>query len=244
MTIQTTKKSRKKVVFLSILALVLATCVVLGTMAWLTAQDSITNTFTVGNFEKPDTGNPETPDPDPDSGEEPEDPNISVDGYIIEPTWDKADEHKLLPGATFYKDPYVGIGQGSENAAVYVFIDNPFPNQSVYFKLNDAWEAVDGQTTAGPQEGTYTGGLFHYTADDGDGILRASADKDSWTSRPVFTKVFVNDKATTEDLNNVQTKEITVSCFIHQVTDGDGTQIPEETIETAAIAALVPKTEP
>lgn len=243
MTAQTQKKNRKKALLLSVLGLTLVACITAGTMAWLTAEDSITNTFTVGNFNVPDPTEPETPDPDPDSGVDPENPNVSVTGYIIEPSWDTAAEHKLVPGGSLYKDPYVGIGAGSENAVIYVYVENPFLNQSVYFKLNDAWQAVDGQTTAGPDVGTYVGGLFKYMG-EGNGILVASKDNDVWTSEAVFTQVTVSDNASTADLNIQGDKTITVSCFIHQATDGDGTDISADTIKNAAIDALVPSSEP
>lgn len=244
MTAQTQKKNRKKALLLSVLGLTLVACITAGTMAWLTAEDSITNTFTVGNFNVPDPTEPETPDPDPDSGVDPENPTVSETGYIIEPSWDTTAEHKLVPGGSLYKDPYVGIGAGSEDAVIYVYVENPFLKQSVYFKLNDAWQAVDGQTTAGPNEGTYVGGLFKYMGEDSTGILEASKDNDVWTSRAVFTQVTVSDNASTADLNIEGNKSITVSCFIHQATDGDGTAIPADTIKNAAIAALVPSSEP
>lgn len=242
MTAQTKKKHPKKALLLSVMGLTLAACFTAGTMAWLTAKDSVTNTFTVGNFSAPDTGNPETPEPDPSV--DPETPNLSEDGYIIEPSWDTTAEHKLVPGGSLYKDPYVGIGAGSEDAVVYVYVENAFPNQSVYFKLSNVWQAVDGQTAAGPGEGTYVGGLFKYVGDNASGILEASDTQDSWTSEAVFTQVTVNDDATIADLNIEGDKTITVSCFIHQATDGDGTAIPGDTIQNAAIAALVPTYQP
>lgn len=240
MTTQTKTKNSKKALLLSALALALVACVALGTMAWLTARDSVTNTFTIGNFTTPDTEKPETPDPDPDAPV-PDNPNIGLGGYIIEPSWDASEDaiHKLVPGGSLYKDPYVGIGKGSEDAVVYVYVENPFENQSVYFKLNDAWEAVAEQTVAGPDSGTYVSGLFRYTGEGGSGILKASADQDSWTSRPVFTQVVVNDNATHDDLD-VAEKTITVSCFIHQAYDGDSA-IDADTIENAAIAAFTPE---
>lgn len=242
MTAQTQKKNRKKALLLSVLGLTLVACITAGTMAWLTAEDSVTNTFTVGNFNVPDPTEPETPDPVP--GVDPENPTLSETGYIIEPSWDINAEYKLVPGGSLYKDPYVGIGAGSENAVIYVYVENPFLNQSVYFKLNDAWQAVDGQTTPGPADRTYVGGLFKYMGEDSSGILKASKDNDVWTSRAVFTQVTVSDNASTADLNIEGDQSITVSCFIHQATDGDGTAIPAPTIKNAAIAALVPSSEP
>ena len=228
---------RKRMAFLLFLALALVVSTALVTVAWLTAEDSITNRFTVGNFAPP-TDPGEKPTPDPGAGEV-TDPNESLGGYIIEPSWDTTDEHKLVPGGDLYKDPYVGIGAGSEEAAVYVYVENPFGNNSVYFTLNTtAWEAVEGETVSANQGlNTYVSGLFHYTGGTG-GILEADASKDVWTSDPVFTKVVVSDTATTEDLNTPAEKEITVSCFIHQVHDGNGSEIGADVIKQAAINAF------
>lgn len=235
MSTKTNKKSTKKVLMLSVVALLLVASITMGTIAWLTAQDSLTNTFTIGNFTKP-----EDPDDRPDAqqpeGQKPTDPNISE--YMIEPSWDKTAEHKLVPGGTLLKDPYVGIGKGSENAVVYVYVDNPFLSESVYFKLSDGWEAVEGQVTEGTEDGTYVSGLFKYVNDDETGILVASATDDSWTTRPVFYNVIVDKDANIEDLD-VTNKEITVSCFIHQAYDGTGAPISADEIEAAAIDALV-----
>lgn len=233
---KTNKKSRKKVILLSVTALFLVACITMGTMAWLTAQDSLTNTFTVGSFTKPNMDDDvTTPDPQPGVDEDAE-PNKGLGGYMIEPSWDTRPdaEHKLVPGGSLYKDPYVGIGAGSEDAVVYVYVDNNFVNQSVYFTLNDGWEAVAGQTTAGPEADTYVGGLFKYS-----NTLVAEADEDVWTTNPVFTKVIVNEDADTEDLD-VEEKTIGVSCFIHQAKNGEGADIDSDEIEKAAIAAFAP----
>lgn len=238
MSTKTNKKSTKKVLMLSVVALLLVASITMGTIAWLTVKDSLTNTFTIGNFTKPEDPD-DIPKPQPGVDDEAE-PNIGLGGYMIEPSWDtRAEaEHKLVPGGTLLKDPYVGIGKGSEDAVVYVYVDNPFLSESVYFKLSDGWEAVEGQVTEGTEDGTYVSGLFKYVNDDETGILVASATDDSWTTRPVFYNVIVDDDANIEDLD-VTNKEITVSCFIHQAYDGTGAPISADEIEAAAIDALV-----
>lgn len=171
MTTKSTKKHSRKTILITVIVLALMLCANLGTMAWLTVQDSVTNTFTVGNFNKPDTSNPETPDKQP--GTDPEKPNIGLGGYIIEPSWDIADvaEYKLVPGVSLYKDPYVVLGKGSEDAVIYVYVDNPFGNNSVYFKLNDSWEAVSGRVTTAGKDSAYVKGLFKYVGKDSAGIM-------------------------------------------------------------------------
>ena len=112
------------------------------------------------------------------------------------------------------------------------YIDNPFKNNSVYFTLNEGWEAVSEYSQAGTEPDTYVGGLFKYTD-----VLTASDSADSWTAKPVFTKINVSEDATNEDFD-VEEKSIEVSCFIHQAYDGEGSPIDAATIENAAVAAL------
>ena len=142
------KQGNKKTLSAIVLLLILAILVSAGTIAWLTKTSSVSNIFTVGSFENPSTSptNPETP--------------IDIDGNIYEPSWNDEEEHTLIPDATFAKDPYVGIGAGSEDASVYVYVENSFSNK-VYFTINEGWEAVEA--TEGFKSGTYTSGLFKYT---------------------------------------------------------------------------------
>ena len=216
---RSTERKNKKILAVIIFALIIAFLVSAGTIAWLTRTSTITNTFTVGSFETPTT-----------SPTEPE-TTISIDGNIYEPSWDEGEEHKLLPSTEFDKDPYVGIGKGSEDAVVYVFVKNNFTNK-VYFSINEGWEAVEAK--AGSVADTYTSGLFKYTAG-----LSGATEADVWTSKPLFDKVSTADDSTVEDFTPVSGEnEIVVSSFLHQVNDSEGTPIDADTIETAAKAVF------
>ena len=208
-------KNNKKLTILIglILVLVIATT---GTIAWLTKTSSITNTFTVGDF-KPPTTSPTNPEE-----------SITINGNIYEPSWNAEEEHKLLPGVSFEKDPYVGIGAGSEDAAVYVYVENNFSNK-IYFTINEGWEAVEA--TSGLESETYTSGLFKYTNG-----LQGQDSKDTWTITPLFSTIKADDTAELSDFTVEDSKktEIKVSAFLHQAKDGEGALIPDETIENAA----------
>ena len=214
------KKTNNKMIAILVFLLILAFLISAGTIAWLTKTSSVSNIFTVGSFENPSTSpiNPEE--------------TISIDGNIYEPSWKSEEDHKLVPDITFTKDPYIGIGAGSEDAAVYAFVENNFSNK-VYFTLNEGWEAVSAEE--GFKEGTYTSGLFKYTAG-----LKGNADLDVWTEQPLFSSVTTDETATVEDFTVEESKnlEIKVSSFLHQVKDGEGTDIPEKTIEDAAKQAF------
>lgn len=224
------KKSNKKKLILPVLLLLLL--VGIGTtVAWLTSTSELTNNFTVGSFNVPTT------DPE-DETEELDTTNGSLNGNLYEKSWNVKDEHKLTPGVSFNKDPYVGIGPDSEDAVVYLYVENNFSNaennysNKVYFAINDGWEAVENETTSGPENGTYTSGLFKYS-----NVLESDDEKDSWTTEPLFSRVVVADDANTEDFTPAQGKNstITVKSFLHQANDASGNAIDNNTVILPAV---------
>ena len=93
----------KKVVATVAAAALLVTGSVFGTMAYLTSQDSVTNTFTVGNV------------------------TITMDEEVVDEygvAQDKRTEegnaYKLIPGHTYVKDPTIYLDKNSEDAWVYM----------------------------------------------------------------------------------------------------------------------------
>ena len=212
-------KTKTRSILTVCLALAPVATAVMGTIAYMTATASKENTFTVGSFNKPT---------DPDNTTQ------TLDSYILEKKWDAATEHKLVPGSSLDKDPKVGIGKNSEEAWVYVYVDNKVLKDTaggkyVTFTLNDGWEAVTGTEpiTAGGKE--YAGGLFKYSTK-----LKATADADAWTGT-IFDKVNVSAKADVDDFNTANNAKptMTVHAFIHQANDGN-TAIDTTTIENAA----------
>lgn len=211
-------KTKTRSILTVCLALALVATVVMGTIAYMTAQDSKTNTFTVGSFNKPT---------------DPKNPTQTLTSYLIEPSW--VENSKLVPGGSVAKDPKVGIGAGSEEAWVYVYVDNKTLTDAsanknlVTFTLNDGWEAVAGTEpiTSGGKE--YAGGLFKYSTK-----LTATADADAWTGT-IFDKVNVSAEADVDDFNTANNAKptMTVHAFIHQANGGNGA-IDTTIIEKAA----------
>lgn len=84
----------------------LAVVSVLGTLAYLTSQDSVTNTFTVGEVQ------------------------IKLDETAVDEYGKSVDgagrvkdnEYKLIPGSTYVKDPTVTVLAGSEESYVRMFV--------------------------------------------------------------------------------------------------------------------------
>lgn len=210
-------KTKTRSILTVCLALALVATAVMGTIAYMTAQDSKLNTFTVGSFNKP---------------VDPENPTAGkLDSYILEKKWDATAEHKLIPGSSVDKDPKVGIGAGSEEAWVYVYVKNAVlkdtvTDKYVTFKLNGTWEAVEGQVVKGDVDGTYVSGLFKYKTTIG-------ADESTLWTTTVFDAVDVSANANTTDF--AENPQMTVYAFIHQAKDGNGA-IDTATIQQAAIA--------
>lgn len=95
-------KKTSKALLLMLCAVLLVAASVLGTMAYLTSTDTVTNTFTVGKVQiKLDEA------------------KANPDGTLV-PNADrvKANSYKLLPGHTYNKDPMVTVLKGSESAYI------------------------------------------------------------------------------------------------------------------------------
>ena len=103
-------KKAKKVVALLLCAVLLVVGSVTGTMAYLTSQDTVTNTFTVGNVTI-------TMD----------ETKVDVYGKPLtggEAGRGDANTYKLIPGHTYTKDPIIYVTADSEDCFVFVQIDN------------------------------------------------------------------------------------------------------------------------
>ena len=115
-------KTRSKALLLTLCAVLLVTASVLGTMAYLTSQDTVTNTFSVGSVAiKLDEA------------------KANLDGSLVKGAERvKANSYKLLPGHTYNKDPMVTVLKGSEDS--YIKMTVTFSNASAL----DAIFAPDG----------------------------------------------------------------------------------------------------
>lgn len=225
------KKKKRYGIVAALLVLVLAAGV--GTYAWLTAQSSLTNNFTTAGINKPTT------DPDHPSQPLPDD-NTKVNGNLTETKWVK--DSKLAPGASVDKNPNVGIGKGSEDAYVYVFVNNKTApagtdhSRMTYFTINHGWEPVEATTVEG-EPTHYLGGLFVYV---GEGTvatpLIASKTEDKWTGE-LFSQVTTPKETEQKDFANPATME--VNCFIYAADEtAEGSSASAETAAKAWAAGL------
>ena len=96
-------KTKSKILLLMLCAVALVAASVLGTLAYLTSTDTVTNTFTVGKVQiKLDEAEVDA------MGNPVENSNGRV----------KANSYKLLPGHTYNKDPMVTVLAGSESSYI------------------------------------------------------------------------------------------------------------------------------
>lgn len=223
------KKKKRYGIVAALLLLVLAAGV--GTYAWLTATQSLENVFTIGKIETPEKK------PNPDN---PEQPGTESGGnaYLFETAWNKNEEHKMIPGSSMKKNPNVGIGKGSDDAFVFIYVKNAIVKtdaanaltKTPYFMLNATnWKPVEDATVGAKtngNDGQYVSGLFMYAkgAESGPAALKAKeATQDVYTGE-LFSTVMIpgamtrDDVVTGDDVN----PEIVVSAFIFGADQSDG----------------------
>lgn len=103
------KKTRK--ILLMAACAVLLVCISVGaTVAYLTSEDTVTNTFTVGKvaitLDEAKT-------------------NDNGDGTVVEgATRVETNKYKLMPGHEYIKDPTVHVTAGSEDCYIFVKVEN------------------------------------------------------------------------------------------------------------------------
>lgn len=106
-------KTARKVLLLVMCAVLLICASVAGTVAYLTSQASVKNTFTVGDVKiilnEKDTDN------DSDATD-----NVTIDGVAR----DAANVYHLLPGREYDKDPTIYVDAASEKCYVFVKVVN------------------------------------------------------------------------------------------------------------------------
>lgn len=123
-------KTKSKALLLTLCAVLLIAASVLGTMAYLTSTDTVTNTFTVGKVEiKLDEA------------------KVNANGIPEEGAARvTANSYKLMPGTTYTKDPTVTVLKGSEDS--YVRMKVTFNNATKLMAMLPSADNLDYETDA------------------------------------------------------------------------------------------------
>ena len=100
-------KTKAKVLVTALCAVLLVAVSVLGTIAYLTEKDTVTNTFTVGSVSI-------TLD----------EAEVNPDGTVKSNSRVKANTSHLIPGHSYVKDPTVHVGSSSEDCWIFVKLEN------------------------------------------------------------------------------------------------------------------------
>ena len=124
---------KKTLTIILAFALVIAMSVA-GTVAYLTSQDSVTNTFTVGKVAI-------TLD----------EAKVDANGAAVTPEERvKANSYKLIPGHAYTKDPIIHVDASSEKCWLFVKVENGISaiedsENTIAAQLADnGWSAVTG----------------------------------------------------------------------------------------------------
>ena len=201
-------KTAKKAMLMTLCAIILVVATVFGTMAYLTSDDEVVNTFTVGNVAiKLD----EAP----------------VDGNGKATTGDrvKANSYKLLPGHVYDKDPTVTLLAGSETSYVKMTVtfskaneldaifDPNGANLTSIFGGYDATNWIDKGSTKDADNNTRTYEFWYKeTVSAGDADVALDA---------LFDSITVPGTITKEQLATIEGMTITVNAYAIQA-DGFG----------------------
>lgn len=192
-------KKAKKVVALLLCAVLLVVGSVTGTMAYLTSQDSVTNTFTVGKVAI-------TLD------------EAETDEYGVADGTNRTEtgnSYKLIPGHTYTKDPIVYFKAGSEASYLFVKVENGIAGIetataagkiATQITTND-WDVLD--------ETKYPGVYYRTQASN---IADSAADIEI----PVFNAFKIKEDVT--DFTEYSDKKIIVTAYAIQ---SDGINTPE-----------------
>ena len=160
-----------------------------GTMAWFTATDSATNTFTVGN--------------------------VTID--VPEPSWNPDTTTQVVPEDTYAKDPYVTLEAGSADSYAFIVVETPQVTLTdgtasggktttgnfaeigegeddafVANKLGDGWVKVGALNDYTEDGITYKRAVYAYGTASAMTKLTGAKNADVKTATPLFTDVKIN----------------------------------------------------
>ena len=197
-------KTKRKALLLTFCAVLLVVASVLGTIAYLTSQDEVKNTFTVGRVAiKLDEA------------------KVNLDGTLVEGA-DRVQKnsYKLLPGHTYTKDPTVTVRSGSESSYIKMTVTFTMANEldaifapdgadlTSIFKGYDPANWIAKGNTKNTADNTRT---YEFWYKDAVGAPTADVALDA-----LFESITVPNDITGEQLATIQGMKITVNAYAIQ----------------------------
>lgn len=203
-------KTRTKALGLTLCAALLVVTTVFATMAFLTSQDEVNNTFTVGKVAITlDEAKVDNMGSQITSGGQ---PVARVD----------ANTYKLIPGHTYLKDPIVHVAAGSENCYLYVKLDNQLKDV-----LIETGSSIEEQMESNGWAYDAECDVWYYIGVGGTtGVGKVVS---AGTDVPVFGYIQVDDDADATKLADYENKQIIVTAYAVQA-DGFTGNVGDSTI--------------
>lgn len=192
-------KTARKALMLILCAALLVSATVMGTLAYLTDDDAVVNSFSVGNVTI------ELNEKDTDNDDYTAD-NVNVDGV----TRDKANNYKLTPSQTIEKDPTVFVNTGSDNCYLFVKVENGI----AAVETKETAKTIAAQLTANGWVNV-ADNVYIYTKDNAKATVSAGE------SKVVFTNFTVDGGADEAALAAAAQKNITVTAYAIQAAGFD-----------------------
>lgn len=125
-------KTKRKALTLAFCAMILVGATFLGTLAYLTDSEAVTNTFTVGKV-----------------GLDLDEAKVNEDGTVVEGADRvKANTYHLLPGHTYTKDPTIHVDDDSEDCYLFVKVDNQIAGIEADETIADQMAAIGWKPVA------------------------------------------------------------------------------------------------
>lgn len=195
----------KKKILVACLCVALAVLTVAGTtLAYLTSQDKVTNTFTVGNVKI-------TLD----------EAKANTDGTLVEGADRvKANSYKLMPGHTYNKDPMVTVQNGSEPSYIKMTVtfskanalDAIFaPTGAELTSIFNGYDATNWIYKGNTKDATADTRTYEFWYKETVGAPTADVALDA-----LFDSITVPDAITGEQLTTIAGMTITVNAYAIQ----------------------------
>jgi len=206
-------KTKRKALLLALCAVLLVAASVFGTIAYLTDTEAVTNTFAVGQISMSmDEAKVN------EAGQKLNDQDLvwkegeTLAGRVTDNTY------HLLPGMTYSKDPIIHVDANSENAYIFIKVDNN-GIEAIEEKPSADYTNVAAQILANGWTWWKNEGNVHYFYKE---YTKGQTD----TELEVFQQFKVGDSVTNEQLkdyyektaktNNNQAKAVIVTAYAVQ----------------------------
>ena len=201
----------KKKILVACLCVALAVLTIAGTtLAYLTSQATVTNTFTVGKVEiKLDEA------------------KANADGTLVEGADRvKANSYKLIPGHTYNKDPMVTVLKGSESSYIKMTVtfskaaelDAIFaPTGADLTSIFNGYDSTNWIYKGNTEDTTANTRTYEFWYKEAVAAPTADVALDA-----LFDQIKAPDSLTNSDLNNLKDLKITVNAYAIQA-DGFAT---------------------